>query len=247
MFRDFFEVVPADTPELLEEVFRLRYQVYCLETKFEDSSNFSDGLERDEFDERSVHGLLRHRRSGIYAGTVRLVLPDPGNLASLPLHGVTNHPLFYDNNRFAPSKVAEVSRFAISKSFRQRLDEFQSPSAAGSFDPERERQYKEQELKVLPHIVLGLFISMLQLSRDLGIQEWFCVMEKALVRLLDRYSLHFEPVGPAVEYHGLRQPCVANIDEFLLRAKAERPEIWELITESEAESTSSFPMCQSGT
>ena len=30
-FMRYFEIVRADTPALLEEVFRLRYQVYCVE------------------------------------------------------------------------------------------------------------------------------------------------------------------------------------------------------------------------
>lgn len=230
MFSEYFDVITADTPELQEEVYRLRYQVYCLETKFEDAACFPDQMERDEFDKRSVHGLLKHKRSGIYAGTVRLVLTEPAKLTSLPLHGVADHPLFCDDTRFPPSSVVEVSRFAISKSFRRRLDEFQSPSAAGSLDLERERRYREQENKILPHIVLGLFIAMVKISREIGVTTWFCVMERALLRLLKRYSLYFEPVGPTVEHHGERQPCFANIEEFLERAKTEQPDIWTLIT-----------------
>jgi N-acyl amino acid synthase of PEP-CTERM/exosortase system len=75
---------------------------------------------------------------------------------------------------------------------------------------------------------------MVKMSHELGVTDWFCVMEKALVRLLARYSLHFKPIGPAVEYHGMRQPCYANIDQFLERARAEQPSIWELITEGGA-------------
>jgi len=231
MFRDYFDVIPADSPELREEVFHLRYQVYCVETEFENLADFPDELERDEYDDRSVHSLLRHKRTGINAGTVRLVRPEPGNLVSLPMHDVTDHPFFRDEALFPASSVVEVSRFAISKHFRRRLDEFQSPSAAGTFDPERERRYQEQEQKVLPHISLGLFIAMVKMSQELGISTWFCVMERALVRRLARYSLHFEPVGPVVEHHGKRQPCYANIDEFLKRARTEQPDIWKLITD----------------
>ena len=34
-YNRYFEVVRASTPELMEEVFRLRYQVYCIEHNFE--------------------------------------------------------------------------------------------------------------------------------------------------------------------------------------------------------------------
>lgn len=231
LFRDYFDVVPANTPELREAVFRLRYQVYCVETQFENTADFPDELERDAYDERSVHSLLVHKRTGIHAGTVRLVLPEAGQLCSLPLHQVIDDPFFRDEKRFPPAKTAEVSRFAISKSFRRRLDEYPSPSAAGTYDSERERRYREQERRVLPHITLGLFVAMVQMSYEQDITNWFCVMEKALVRLLARYSLHFEPVGSTVEYHGQRQPCYADIDQFLERAKAEQPDIWKLITD----------------
>jgi N-acyl amino acid synthase of PEP-CTERM/exosortase system len=232
MFGDYFDVIDADTEKLREDVFKLRYQVYCVETKFENAADFPNEMEIDEYDERSVHSILRHKRSGIDAGTVRLVLPEGGNLSSLPLHEVIDDPFFRDYSRFDPSKVAEVSRFAISKSFRRRLGEYPSPSASGPYDPEREKRYHEQQNKVLPHITLGLFVAMVRMSYELGITTWFCVMEKALVRLLARYSLHFIPVGPVVEYHGKRQPCYANVEEFLDRVRQEQPEIWKLITDN---------------
>jgi len=230
MFREYFDVAPATTQKLKEEVFRLRYQVYCSETRFENPADFPDQLERDKYDHRSEHSLLRHKRTGIDAGTVRLVRPEPEVLSSLPLHDVTDHPFFRDETRFPASTVAEVSRFAISRSFRRRLDEYPSPSAAGRFNSTRERFYREQEKKVLPHITLGLFIAMVKMSHEMGVKTWFCVMEKALVRLLARYSLYFEPIGPTIEYHGKRQPCYADIDKFLARVKAEKPDIWRLIT-----------------
>ncbi|MGH8585199.1 MAG: PEP-CTERM/exosortase system-associated acyltransferase [Gammaproteobacteria bacterium] len=80
-FRKYFEILRADTPALLEEAFRLRYQVYCQEGCLPgfDPLDYPDGLERDiyDYEHRSVHCLLRHRPTGSNAGTVRLVLADP--------------------------------------------------------------------------------------------------------------------------------------------------------------------------
>ena len=50
MFGHYFEIIRADTDALREEVFRLRYQAYCVETKFENSANFRDPLEKDAFE-----------------------------------------------------------------------------------------------------------------------------------------------------------------------------------------------------
>ena len=32
-FNEYFEVIDARSPELLQDVFRLRYQVYCIEQR----------------------------------------------------------------------------------------------------------------------------------------------------------------------------------------------------------------------
>lgn len=42
-YNKYFKVIRADSPELLDEVFRLRYQVYCIEHKFENQHDFPDG------------------------------------------------------------------------------------------------------------------------------------------------------------------------------------------------------------
>ena len=53
----------ADTPALLDEALRLRYQVYCLETGFEKHAEFASGIEFDQFDLFSVHAMIRHRQT----------------------------------------------------------------------------------------------------------------------------------------------------------------------------------------
>ena len=80
IFNSYFDVVTDDAEsDVLDESLRLRYQVYCVEHDYEDSSRFEDGKEFDGYDCRSVHGIVRHRSSGVTAATVRLVLHDKGN------------------------------------------------------------------------------------------------------------------------------------------------------------------------
>ena len=75
-FKEYFELAQASTPELRDEVYRLRHRVYVDELRFERPS--FDGRERDEFDEQSRHLLLRSVKTGIAAGCIRreLVRPD---------------------------------------------------------------------------------------------------------------------------------------------------------------------------
>ena len=70
-----FFSVPASTESLLDQAYRLRYQVYCLERGFEDAHANPGGRERDKFDDHSVHRLLVHAETGLIVGGPD---PDPG-------------------------------------------------------------------------------------------------------------------------------------------------------------------------
>ena len=57
---------------LLEQSYRLRYQVYCLERKFLRAEDYPNGLEIDEFDRHAAHiGAIDSH--GELAGTARVV------------------------------------------------------------------------------------------------------------------------------------------------------------------------------
>src|SRR5437588_3429764 len=87
-YNEYFDIVRANSPALLDEAYRLRYQVYCLEHPFENAAEHSDGRERDEDDDRSVHSLLVHRQTGVFAGTVRAILPKEVQRRPLPIHRI---------------------------------------------------------------------------------------------------------------------------------------------------------------
>src|SRR5471032_1247194 len=71
----YFETRVADHPALVEAAHALRYQVYCLERKFEKADEHSNGLEIDQFDDRAIQGLLFHRPTDTAIGTVRIIMP----------------------------------------------------------------------------------------------------------------------------------------------------------------------------
>ncbi len=123
-FDQYFEMVPAISDELKKEVYKLRYQVYCIENDFESSSHFPDRMEFDDFDHHSAHYLIRHRKSGEYAATARLILSDandPKKLFPLELHcEIDNSAVMQPINRL---HIGEVSRFCVSKTFKKRKHE----------------------------------------------------------------------------------------------------------------------------
>lgn len=223
-----FQVRMADTEELRDTAFKLRYRVYCIENAFEDPSANSDGREMDDHDEHSAHSLLIYRPTGAAAGTVRLVLPIPHDLDhSFALQSVCSHPLLRDLARFPVQKMAEVSRFCISKEFRRRWGD---GSCVGGESSDEVEMSVEDERRILPHLSLGLIESLVRMSVDNRVTHWCAMMEPTLLRLLTRLGIHFDPIGPLIEYHGRRQPCYIPLEVLLPRVQRERPDVWDVIT-----------------
>ena len=73
--------------------------------------------------------------------------------------------------------------------------------------------------------------AIVQMSLEYGITDWLAVMEPSLLRLLSRFGIDFAPLGPLVNYHGLRQPSHANVGRMLDQVYKERFDLWEFVTE----------------
>jgi N-acyl-L-homoserine lactone synthetase len=114
--REEFDVLDADTPSMIDQSYRLRYQVYCVERGFLSASS---GLEIDEFDPHSRHVVLISRNTDRVIGSVRMVLGShDGTQDSFPMQQACSSGLF---NHLPLGSTAEISRFAISKERRYGL------------------------------------------------------------------------------------------------------------------------------
>jgi N-acyl amino acid synthase of PEP-CTERM/exosortase system len=213
-YRRHFEVVRADTPALLDEAYRLRYQVYCVENRYENPDQQVHGRERDLYDDRSVHSLLIHRHSGLAAGTIRVILPgtDTQDLP-LPINIATDSGQHDLLRRLPPSHTAEISRFAVSKAFRRACTE-------------------PEDRRMLRYITIGLFRGALEICREHEVQYICAVMERALIRLLARLGLAFEQIGDLIEHHGPRQPCFAQVNQLIEGSRAEGTLLWRYASET---------------
>ncbi|MCS6786977.1 MAG: PEP-CTERM/exosortase system-associated acyltransferase [Thiobacillaceae bacterium] len=230
VFDRYFEIVHADTESLRQEVYRLRYQVYVLEAGFERPEDFPDGLERDAFDARADHYLLRHRATGLYAATARMILPDPDD----PMRP---YPIELHCRIDADKKVArpeqrlrlgEVSRFAVSKAFKRRLGE---GGSTGGLAEQVDRYLQPDERRILPHLSIGLLAAAVRSMHMHGLTYCYAAMEMALFRLVTHLGLAFHPIGPTVEYHGPRLPCLTHANESLPNIKRIAPPLWALMTD----------------
>jgi len=237
-FEQYFEILRADTPDLLEQAFRLRYQVYCQEGCLPgyDPLDYPDGLERDiyDYEHRSAHCLLRHRPTGINAGTVRLVLADRVRPdAPFPIEIAAGEHIDRDYLRqhcAARSSIAESSRFILARRFRSRRGEHQWPDGLveESFDTDR----GSDERRVLPHPVLGLIKAATIMSWEQQVRYLYTAMEPRLDRRLRQFGLELRPVSPLIEYHGPVRAHWGFLPEVFANMYQQRPEVWRLLTEN---------------
>lgn len=198
-----FAVELASTTDVLREAQRLRYQVYCLE-RGHTVGEVDTQMETDEYDAGSRHVVLRRRTNGEVVGTVRLILwsRDRPN-DSLPMQRYCDPKVFETTPL---ETLGEISRFALSKERRQ----------AGQLSDSLRR--------------LALMQGILRVSGELGLTHWCAIMERSLLRLLQATGVHFVPLGPMVEVHGLRQPAIAAINLVLANGKRQCPDFYKFVT-----------------
>jgi N-acyl amino acid synthase of PEP-CTERM/exosortase system len=234
IFNSVFNVELATSLEVINEVFELRYKVYCIDRPFEDPDCFADKREHDAYDPRSAHALIRHQMTGDSVATVRLVMTgDNPEQADFPMEGPCIHRMGQQaRDAFAGARreqIAEISRMAVSREFRRRLNEGESASGTSDFVCYSD---SENGKRAMPYISLGLFAAILQMSVRHGITHWMAVMEPAQLRLLKRFGVEFDHVGPVLEYHGLRRPAFTEAASLIEGIRKRRPDVWSLITDA---------------
>ncbi|MGA8756801.1 MAG: PEP-CTERM/exosortase system-associated acyltransferase [Stellaceae bacterium] len=222
LFNRYLSVVPADTPSLLDQAFRLRFQVYCVERGFENPTDYPDGRERDRDDDRSLHSLLIDRATCSAVGTVRLILPRGRD--ELPVFGVIG-PRERSVTRLPSETTAEVSRFAVAKSFRRQIEHGWYSHSGSTTIAGRVRTDVTQLL------TFGLIRAVVMMSAFGGITHIVGMMEPTLLRLLGRLGIAFHPLGERVEHHGIRQPGWAVMKQLIASIKNCHPELGEVITD----------------
>jgi N-acyl amino acid synthase of PEP-CTERM/exosortase system len=204
----YFEVVIASTPELLDRVYALRYQVYCVEHHFEDAAEYPSGREMDSYDAFSQHIALIYKPSGEMVGTARVILP--AGILRPPLFSLLGEQANAKMREYPLDQMAEISRYVVSKRFRQRKDEDEFPDV-GASDSDA-----ESGKRLTGRISLEIIGGLLRLLVSQQVRYCCACMRPALLRLLSRLGFEFTPIGPLVEYHGLRQPCVAAVEDLML-------------------------------
>lgn len=198
----------VDDKELLEEVYRLRYKVYCEERGFEDAEDHPEGIERDIYDQHSVHFAALRRSDRFLIGTMRLIL-DSEHGFPIERHSSIDSDLSHLRRGY----LAEISRFAVSKEIRRDAC-CPGPLYVDCYMPLPAHQVLENRCDNQEFcVILGLYAVMYRESIRLGLTHWYGLMARSLHVLLRRKKIPFHPVGPEIDYHGVRRPYLASIQE----------------------------------
>jgi N-acyl amino acid synthase of PEP-CTERM/exosortase system len=200
-----------DDPRLLEQSYRLRYQVYCLERKFLSAVDYPSELEVDVFDRDSVHvGVLDV--NGDVVGTARIVTAGRAGLPLLRHCTLFAHEHVLDE---VGNKVVEVSRVCISRHYARRRDDTilggPVPSAPLARVPilsaaARRQRRAEPFVTLLKAIIYG--------AKREGATHLIYATDAALHRWLVHYGFPYRLVGPEVDYYGPVAPYIMSLDDL---------------------------------
>ena len=211
MFDDQFETVVADTEVSKAIHYNLRYQVYCLNSRFENPAAFPDQMESDTYDKNSVHFIVRHRDSGQWVGAMRLVLAVPGKL---PLTRVST----LDADLIRSHKDAVVSEAS-------RLCVLPSP------------QWGTTERLDIVHpsiVTLALIRAAREYNLTHHIQFAYFLITGQLARILRRVGIEINPVGPITHYRGVRRPYLHDCKNGYKAMRDKSPQIYKMFLVSPA-------------
>lgn len=211
-FSQYFELVPALDDASRDEVYRIRHEVYCRDLGWEPLRE--DGMERDIYDSQSVHCLMRRRGGGELVGCTRLILTHPLDQTQLlPFEQSCAEVLdrsICDPAWLPRQCVAEVSRLAVMRNFRQRKGESESPVALSTedFEPRGPRSR-------FPFIPVGLYLGAAAIAHRLARDYVFVLTEPRLATHFTRIGFDIQTVGGTIEHRGQRAPSLLRASKVI--------------------------------
>jgi N-acyl amino acid synthase of PEP-CTERM/exosortase system len=222
---------PGQQAHILEAIYRLRYQVYVNEWGFERPEDHPSGLEKDGYDDNSRHFYASRGEGGEIIGTARIILD-----CGLPFPIERHFTLDAAHQAIPRSRLAEISRLAISKDFRRRaIDQVifsrgDSPLSQADTHQVMAKTLEHERRKCEHELIRGIYLLIYRESLRLGLTHWYAVMARGLHVILSRWGIEFQQIGPAQDYHGVRAPYLLSIDDLTRSIAARNPELLKMAT-----------------
>jgi N-acyl amino acid synthase of PEP-CTERM/exosortase system len=224
-FRQYFEIVPAVSDALKDEVYRIRHQVYCEDLKFEPTR--PDGREVDEHDPHSLHILICSSKTKRFVGCTRIIRPRPGNPHDLlPFEkacAATLDRSVVDPAKLARCSIGEVSRLAVVADYRRRKGE--SNVAMGISEADFGTPLQPR----FPFIPIGLYLATTELARLNGVETVFVLTEERLASHFDKLGFNLQYIGRPIEHHGVRVPSMMSVSSVIRNMRTNLQSLYRTI------------------
>lgn len=202
-FEQYFKIEFVKSELQRKQVYSIRYRVYCEEFNYEAKDVFPDKLERDEFDDQSIHCLVIHKSTQAAAACVRLVpVCEEKENGLLPFEKFCLQSLdteLIDNLNLVRNTECEISRLAVDGAFRRRPGE--SATRYGGIES---MDFTKHEQRTFSLIAIAAFLAGTALTELSNKTNVFAMMEPFLPRLLRRSGIMFDRAGSDIDYHGIR-------------------------------------------
>lgn len=230
-FHRYFNILPANTTDLKEKIYRMRYDVYCEEFHYEPSETYPDAMERDEYDAYAWHALVVHRSTGQPAGCTRIVPAGHGNINTpMPFERYCRESLdmeYLDKLNLPRSTMCEASRLAVHTNFRRRHGE-----SATRYGHIQSLGIGPEEQRIFPLIVVAISLATTALTELTGRTNMFAMMEPFLPRILRHIGYDFTQIGKQVNYHGRRAAYMVGTESVLKGLKPEYRKFYQSIRDT---------------
>ena len=226
-------MIHADSKELRGRCYRLRHKVLCEEHGYECPTEPDSFVERDEYDDRARHFLLKHRVSHECVGTLRVVLPNderPGE--SFPAQKLCDHPLLKFDSRAL--RLCEISRFVMAPRFRKRagdgnfLSSYSEQDIVQVEDNGKTKQIRRQ----IPYAQAALLQGAFEAAMQAQILDCIWMVEPAHMQSLQQIGFPYRVLGPQIKAHGGLQPLIFNIKHVLDNMRCDAPNCWTIISDN---------------
>jgi N-acyl amino acid synthase of PEP-CTERM/exosortase system len=208
-----FEVILANDQWSRHIHYQLRYQVFCLETGYEDPAQFPDGEEKDDWDDDAAHFLVKERGSGQWVAAMRLVLPSAQNLP------IEQRVPIETSLRRDQRHCAEISRLCMVGHYRRRLQGRIMPCDSSISDNNRvaggmqSEIMKQQRTAEILQVLLKAAVSV---SCERAIAYWYMLTTRALAKIASYVlPMDMQMAGPACSHRGERYPFLVDVGQVM--------------------------------
>jgi N-acyl amino acid synthase of PEP-CTERM/exosortase system len=212
-----FRKIDFSDKETMEQIYRLRFDVYCRECSFIKETDYPDERETDQYDAQSIH-FGAFNSYGEIIGTLRMIKPAP---LALPIQSYCP-----DITLQKDVSSVEISRLIISRKLRRRANDKMY------YEPEVEdrviRNAQNQEfIRRARPMAFGLYREMYRESKAQGIVHWYTLMEKALWLLLSLHGFKFHCIGKEVDFYGPVAPYLGDAVEIEHEVRKKYPQFFD--------------------